>query len=299
MGFEREIHPEAVLSVRYVRRDYRDQLQDVDVHEVRIDPRTGELADRIGLYEPPVRVGANPTRLPDGRPDLFIQNIFFNEVLKVGNTNEARYHAVELELRKRLSHRWQMLGSYTYSRAVGSAEDFQSQLGNDPSTVESEFGYLDYDQRHVVKVNLSTFLPRDWQVGVSGSWSSGLPYSVMSRFFALDNADYQQFRTRYGFTDFDGTSLRFHSLQRNSERNNAVLDLNAKGRKNFVLGRNVAALSSEVFNILNTDDLRIVSYEPNRFGGFDPATFSQISASTIDATRRFGRRYQIGFQIQF
>ncbi|OLC56151.1 MAG: hypothetical protein AUH92_00700 [Acidobacteria bacterium 13_1_40CM_4_69_4] len=61
----------------------------------------------------------------DGLPDLYIQNFFFNQILRVGNFNYARYRAIEAELRKRLS----------------------------PSTTEFEFGYRDYDQRHVVKLN--------------------------------------------------------------------------------------------------------------------------------------------------
>ncbi len=156
------------------------------------------------------------------RPDLFINNFFFNQVLRVGNFNEARYKAIEFELLKRLSRRWQLQGSYTYSRAVGAAEDFQSRLGNDPSTVESEFGPLDFDQRHVVKVNATTFLPGDWQLGFAASWSSGLPFSVISRFFAGDDVGYQQFRTRFGFTetvfddDEDRLKRQFTTLQRNS-----------------------------------------------------------------------------------
>ena len=91
------------------------------------------------------------------------------------------------------------------SRFRACSEDFQSRLGNDPSTVESEFGYLDFDQRHVIKLNTVLFLPGDWQFGVSASWSSGLPYSVVNRFFATDNFDYLQFRTRFGFVD-DGNN---------------------------------------------------------------------------------------------
>ena len=60
----------------------------------------------------------------DGKPDLFIHNFFFNQILRVGNVNEARYKAIELQLTKRLSRKWQMDGSYTYSRALGDAEDF-------------------------------------------------------------------------------------------------------------------------------------------------------------------------------
>lgn len=194
-----------------------------------------------------------------------------------------------------------MQGSYTYSRAVGAAEDFQSRLGNDPSTTESEFGYLDYDQRHVVKVHAMTFLPRDWQVGASAAWSSGLPYSVISRFFASDNADYQQFRTRFGYTLVEsGISPRFVPVRRNSGRNEAILDLNLRARKALVIGRTSAALFLEVFNLLNTDDLRVYTYEPTPdVASITLDTPTPRGALQIDAVRRFGRRFQVGLQIEF
>src|SRR6185503_5022998 len=194
---------------------------------------------------------------PDGRPDLFVRNHFFNQVLKVGNTNSSRYNAFEVELRRRLARRWQLQGSYTYSRAEGAAEDFQSRLGNDPSTVESEYGYLDFDQRHVVKLNAGFYLPGDWQLGVASQWASGLPYSIVSRFFALDNIGYQQFRTRYGFTELEEGKLQFQTIPRNSERNASTFNIDASARKNFVWGRTTWAVSLEVFNLLNSDDLRI------------------------------------------
>src|SRR6185436_7754982 len=165
---------------------------------------------------------------------------------RVGNYNEARYRGIEVELRRRLARRWEMQASYTYSRAVGAAEDFQSRLGNDPSTTEYEFGYLDYDQRHVVKLNGVTFLPGDWQVGASSTWSSGLPYSVISRFFSVDNADYQQYRTRFGYTLVgSGKEPRFIPMRRNSGRNDATFDLNLRARKALVIGRTAASLLFE------------------------------------------------------
>jgi outer membrane receptor protein involved in Fe transport len=311
VGFEREVAPEMSLAIRYIDRHFREQLQDIDInHSLRTDPDTGALTDRYGSL---IRVGNLVTPTPDGRPDLFIHNFFFNEILRVGNFNEARYKAIELEFLKRLSRRWQLQGSYTYSRAVGAAEDFQSRLGNDPSTVESEFGNLDYDQRHVVKLNAMSFLPRDWQVGFVASWSSGLPYSVVSRFFALDDTQYQQFRTRYGFTD---TDLEFQTLNRNSERNQAVLDLNLQVKKSLVLGKTSAAIFVEVFNLLNSDDLRVFTFEPNRGfdeseqgclqfcgqqgAGVDAQGLSGVSnVVQLDGERRFGRRWQVGIQFDF
>ena len=305
LGFEREIAPETALSVRAVQRRYQDQLQDVDVnHETRIDRFTGQPSDQFGVIttienEDPEGDPVT-TSAPDGRPDLFVRNQFFNQVLRVGNFNTSKYHAFEVEVRRRLARRWQLQGSYTYSRAIGAAEDFQSGLGNDPSAVESEFGYLAFDQRHVVKVNAGFYLPGDWQVGMASQWASGLPYSIVSRFFAVDNVGYQQYRTLYGFTELQGDSLKFHPVNRNSERNGSTLNLDASARKNFVWGRTVWAVSLEVFNLLNRDELRIHTFEPTRTIGFDAGSAKlESSPLSLDAERRFGRRFQLGFQFSF
>jgi hypothetical protein len=309
-GVEREIAPETALAVRYIHRDYRDQLQDVDInHELVLNPLTGAPYDQVGvqfeipgrpafpggpIVTPPIEIA-----LPDGRPDLYIQNPFFNQILRVENSNTATYSAVELELRRRLARRWQMQASYVYSRAQGNAEDFQSKVGNDPSVTESEYGYLSFDQRHVVKVNAAVFLPADFQLGIATSWSSGLPYSVISRFFSSDNVGYTQFRTLFGTTTVEGGAPQFNPLPRNSERNAAVLDLNMSVRKSFVLGRSIGAVSLEVANLLNSDDLHIVSYEPVTASSYDLGGGVPVTPLQLDATRRFGRRFQIGLQFSF
>jgi hypothetical protein len=309
LGFEREVAPEVALSIRYVRRDYREQLQDVDInHHTLPAPGGSGLWDQIGLLLPDPTGNEPARRVPDGKPDLYIDNPFFNQVLLIGNTNTARYRALELQVTKRMSRRFALDGSYVYSRAEGAAEDFQSRLGNDPSTVESEYGYLDYDQRHVVKLNSVVYLPGDWQFGMGANWSSGLPYSVVARFFSFDSADYQQYRTRYGYVNGSG---QFVSEGRNSRRNNAVLNIDMRVKKSFVLGHTVGGFFFDVFNVLNSDDLRITAYDPSRAqttqsSTLDPTSSSGGSATVpatsglqIDGERRFGRRYQIGFQFDF
>ncbi|HKQ96914.1 MAG TPA: TonB-dependent receptor, partial [Candidatus Polarisedimenticolia bacterium] len=303
VGFERELAPEVALAVRFIHRDFRDQLQDVDInHDVSINPENGRFRDIIGVITRfKDNVGNESERTsPDGKPDLYTNNYFFNQVLRVGNENFGQYRAFEIELRRRMSRRWEMQGSYVYSRAQGQAEDFQSKAGDDPSTIENEYGYLDFDQRHVAKLSLGMFLPADWQAGATTTWSSGLPYSVISRFFALDNSNYAQFRTRYGYTAREGDDVVFVTLPRNSRRNDSVYDLNLSARKNFVIGRSAASVSFEVFNVLNSDDLRIYSYEPAQSSGFDLDSGTSVSdALQLDAVRRFGRRFQVGFQVSF
>ena len=306
IGFEREIAPELGFSVRFIERKYRQQLQDIDVnHTLRYGP-DGQVLDSLGAISLGGPSGGRPdpsVRFPDGRPDLFIRNYFFNQVLRIGNFNEARYRGIEVELVKRLARRWELQGSYTYSRARGAAEEYTSRLGNDPSTLESEYGYLDYDQRHVVKLAGITYLPRDWQLGMVAVWSSGLPYSQVSRFFSLDSAGYQQYRTVYGSTRrAENFEFEFVPERRNTFRNNAMLDLNLRARKAFVIGRTSAAAFIEVFNLLNTDDLLIRTYEPDKPqdpGPVTPEGLGPAGPLQLDATRRFGRRFQLGLQIEF
>ncbi|HEU4402867.1 MAG TPA: hypothetical protein VFT43_12245, partial [Candidatus Polarisedimenticolia bacterium] len=212
--------------------------------------------------------------------------------------NEARYHALEFEVTKRLSRKWQMEGSYTYSRALGSAESFQSSLGDDPSSIHNQFGYLNYDQRHQVKFNAVTYLPGDWEVGGTFSWSSGYPYSIIERFLSLDNYDYPQFRTLFGSVqripvanDPNHRGYRFVDSRRNSQRNPSWYNIDVRGEKAFVIGHMSSKVFLTVENLLNTDDLRIFTYEPT--------APDRGGALQLDSTRRFGRRFEVGFQFEF
>ncbi|HEV8702141.1 MAG TPA: carboxypeptidase regulatory-like domain-containing protein [Candidatus Polarisedimenticolia bacterium] len=283
VGFERELAPEVALKITYVNRAFRYQLQDRDINHTFRNDANGRPIDVLGHY---ASAGA---QVPDDRPDLFVNNAFFNQVLFVGNINTARYRGLEVELTKRLSRKWQMQASYTYSRAVGAAEEYLSPLGDDPSVVQDEFGYLDYDQRHVVKINAAAYLPGDWQIGAVMSWASGLPFSIVDRFVAADNLGYEQFRTFYGYADrMNGTYV---SVGRNSGRNKASMNINVRAQKAIVMGHFNSKLFVSVDNLLNADDVRIFSLDRN------DAAVSQ--SGRVVSERRFGRRYELGVQLDF
>jgi len=304
LGFERELAPELSLSVTYIQRDFRQQLQDVDLnHNTRIDPKTGRLADNFGIEITGGGFGEEDTgraeRQADGKPDLYIQNFLFNRVLRLGNYNDQSYRGLELEVVRRLSRKWQMNGSYTYSRSQGDAESFLSDTGDDPTLTEFESGFLNYDQRHVVKLNATAYLPGDWQIGGTAQWASGLPYSFIQDFNAQDNVGYVQSRKRFGYTDKFGV---FQSENRNDHRNHAVYVLNARARKSFVMGKASAGAFFEVFNILNSDDLRVYTINPIVETILPARSVSNKQGNTalqVDEVRQFGRRFQFGIQIDF
>ena len=67
-----------------------------------------------------------------------------------------------------------------------------------------------------------------------------------------------------------GSELKgWNYVSRVSVRNHAVLDLNLRARKSFVIGRCASALFLEVYNVLNSDDLRVYTYEPVPTAGFN------------------------------
>jgi len=281
-GFEREIAPETALKITWIDRRFRDQLQDIDLNHLPFDygaciPRApwvrtvdgpdGQLDDCAGG--------------PDGVQDLYIQNPAWGDVLVVGNSNTARYRAAVLEIVRRFYRSWQMEVSYTWSKAVGDAEDFNQLLGNDRTTVEDERGPLLYDQRHVFKLNSIALVGRGVRLGGSIQFESGLPYSVLESGQLPDAVP-----PPYLGLGQPENRLRlvYPTGARNDHRNPPFWTFNARVAKDMSLGSGVdLSLTMEVFNLLDDDRLRIYDVTDGR----------------TNFERRFGRRWQLGFRLAF
>jgi hypothetical protein len=231
------------------------------------------------------------TRVGNNVPDLYAYNFFFNQIFRFGNYNTSEYDGIEVQVTKRLSRKWQMDASYTYGRAQGFAESFDAELGDDPATTPYEYGYLDYDQRHIVRFNGTTFLPGDWTVGGILAWSSGLPYSAITQVFDLNSFDYGQNRTLFGRVVPGNQGAVFVPERRNSRRNDPILNINLQATKSFVIGRFNSKLFLAVDNVLNTDNLDVTAYVPD-----NPNRDANLQ---LIAERDFGRRYSVGFQFEF
>jgi len=121
------------------------------------------------------------------------------------------------------------------------------------------------------------------------SHSSGLPFSIINEFTAFDNLGYSQFRTFYGYVAPDRSGFVF--LRRNTERNPAVLNISLRAQRAFVIGRLSSKLFLSVENVLNSDDLRILRVNSH--------VDSTSGLPQFDSVRRFGRRFEIGMQVDF
>ncbi|HET9480148.1 MAG TPA: hypothetical protein VFP98_00190, partial [Candidatus Polarisedimenticolia bacterium] len=212
--------------------------------------------------------------VPNGAPDLYVLNTNWFQVLRTGNFNRAEYTSTELSLRKRLHRNWQMFLSYTYSKALGEAESFTDFLGNDPAASDIAPGFLDFDQRHILKWQGVTHLPGELLLGATVQWASGLPYSLVST--VVDHDD---------FGNLSGRRTFFPTGVKNDERNEGQWLINARLEKRIHLGKweGSAFLSGE--NLLDDDHLRVESYN--------------LGQGAFDGTRSFGRRYEIGVALLY
>jgi len=276
VGIDRELTPEFSVSVRYITRKGRDQIQSRDINHYTIDTDFDGVPD--DTYDDSDIGGRSAAGFPDTFPDLYALNPFFGAVLSLDNVNTSDYRGLEINLSKRLHRNWQFDFSYTWSEAQGFAEAFQDFfLGNDTSQVQNEFGFLDYDQTHVVKFNAVAQFPKRIQFGTRVTWESGLPFSLIRRGFTFDENANPTFRQIYP------------TAQRNDQRNGGrwLIDLNL--RKDFQLGRSSAGFDFTVTNLLNSDDLEI----DNINDGY------RVFQLVDDSQRRFGRRFQLGFTMNY
>jgi len=300
LGFERELAPEWSASITYIRRKGYNLLQDVDINHVTC-PQYGEefgidpyLICGDGGFLELDKFGDDGTSpsagnveggsfsfdrsfsAPNGAPDLYTVNNGFNQILRIGNNNSSDYEAYELKVVKRLHRNWQMQASYTWSKATGQAENFQSGLGNDPQTKDDEAGYLDFDQRHILKFQAVTRLPHEISVGANIEWHSGTPWSQIQTVVDQDSTGNQIFRQFYP------------TRQRNDQRNDGEWLIDTRIEKNFVIGKVQAGGFFNIQNILDVDTLAITDFDVTALNGIP-----------LNAQRNFGRRFEIGAIFNF
>lgn len=230
----------------------------------------------------------NLVERPDGRADLYIRNPQWGPIFRIGNYNSGRYDGVQLQLTRRQYNGWQMDASYTWSRNVGQAEDFEQVLGNDSSTLDDEKGYVGFDQRHSVKLNAAVITKANIRLGTSISWQSGLPYSLQEQQRSNNTLPFEM---RQLGTPDPIVRTSYPTRQRNDQRNRGYWNVDVRVAKEFKAGRNLnIQLGADIFNLLD-DDTYIIYNEGLKYG--------RILNGSAEGTRNFGRRFQISVKFQF
>jgi hypothetical protein len=225
---------------------------------------------------------------PDGYLDTYTHNVGWGSIYMTGNFNFATYKGLQLEVIRRQYRNWQMNASYTWARALGNGESWNSFLGDDRTTRDAEFGYLSYDVRHSLKVNATTITPWGFRAGTAVTWESGLPYSILQQKPTADSAP----PTMIDLGDPEPRArLRYITGRRNDQRNRPYWNFDVKLDKEMNLGKGMnLQVAMDIFNLLNDRTYQIwnpFSELGDQLNGYN------------DGYTRMGRNYQLSMKLSF
>jgi len=167
-GYQRELARNVGFNVSWVQRWFNDQTVDTEVGI----PVTGYTPRTLNDPGPDNLVNTaddRPITLFDVQPQYRGQNVVFH----TNFPGTQRYKGLELSVSKRMANRWQLLGSYVWSRLDG---DIVVDPNNPNFTIPSNAtGRGANDQPHAVKVIGSYVAPYKVMIGLNYQGLSGLP----------------------------------------------------------------------------------------------------------------------------
>jgi Carboxypeptidase regulatory-like domain/TonB dependent receptor/TonB-dependent Receptor Plug Domain len=259
LGFEYGLGPDFSVGVSGIYKKYGNNLG-------AIDP-TRPFAtsyDAVQVTNPATK---QPMTIYLEKPSL--GSIPTQSLLTNPPDAKGDYKGVELVVRKRLSNRWQLLGSYLWGRAYGNiGTHYNDGIGfneTTPNAIINSYGPLALDSTHQVKLNGSYVLPYDITFAVAYLGMTGYPaqpqISDIGSSFA--GATYYQF-TRgvdYPATNAAGQQYRSSTLllpvtARGTYRVDFRNIVNVRVEKSFDLGSNRRlGLLLDGFNIFNTSSI--------------------------------------------
>ncbi|MFQ5927656.1 MAG: hypothetical protein ACE5MH_09515, partial [Terriglobia bacterium] len=157
-------------------------------------PMSGQSRIRGGSWWGAVLAGRFPM-------NFFQANPFVASARAMANDGFSTYHALQIEVRRRMSQGLMLQGSYAFQKALADFDGDQNTLINDTRPSSTRFPrstIQEYMPRHTVKVNWIYELPfgpgkgfapesgiwrkllEGWQTGGIINWRTGRPIGILS-----------------------------------------------------------------------------------------------------------------------
>jgi hypothetical protein len=274
VSYQRELMSNVSFSASWIRRWFNDQTVDVNV------------GVPTSAYVPVAFTDSGPDNLRGTGDDRQVTFYNINRTLAPTDvfyhTNFAgtqHYRGLELSLGKRMSNRWQLMGSYVWSRLDGDFILDPTNPNNLVSTVKTGRGPTNIagsgasnDQPHAFKLIGSYQAPWGVNVGANYQALSGLPIDrVLS--VALTQG-----------------TINYRVDERGAFRADFLNLLSLRGDKSFrINGQRRVSIVAEVHNLLNSNAGQ------NSYGSLTRSYASQAAFDTARAANQsyFGRVQEI------
>jgi hypothetical protein len=227
---------------------------------------------------------------------LLLQNDVYS------SAGSAQYMGGILEVRKRFSNHFSMMGSYTYSKAIDTTTDFNSDYGPmDMTNLRAERGLSGFDQRHkivfssVIQSPCHNWFMSGMELSPIISYNSGHPFNLLA------GSDVNG--------DRHSTNDRPVGGSRNTGTGPSFFTWDMRLSKEFHFGEKAGlTLIAESFNLLNRTNYSgvndVAGSNFSTLPGFTtfrvPGKTSFLPNSPLAFTSDFNRRqFQLGARITF
>lgn len=155
LGADREVMPDTMVSVHFTAKFTRG---------VYAQDETNLIYDEDGYSY----VGSS-----NGRLEAIYR-------IRTPTISRRDYYQTDVSFQRNFAKRWQALLTYSYVVSKGTMQDGLGAGLSNPSQVDLNYGNLETDIRHQVKLGASWDIPNDpWttKIGASGDFYSGSPLS--------------------------------------------------------------------------------------------------------------------------
>ena len=200
-GIEREIVPGLSISASYIYSHTIGLPTAIDTNLLPAPLSTIPLANGKNVsyrnWNPSAGTPGDPdplggTEFPGGvspcaNPFKCFVNPFIVQNNEYASVGTALYQGGILEIKKRFSNHFSVLGNYTYSKGFDTGTDFNSDYGpQDPTNLGADRGLSEFDQRH--KVVVAGVIDSPWtnpilagfQLAPIFTYNSGHPFNLLA-----------------------------------------------------------------------------------------------------------------------
>ena len=279
IGIDHELVANLAVGASYIHKRARDFIGRIDTASAWaprtvVDPGNGNVLTVYNRSTPAQNVRIQLTNTGTDTCSYCTEDF------------RQQYDGVLLTLTKRMSQRWQAIGSLTIAKVEGlhsGSSSAQSSaaagFGDDPNDLINAYGVLGLDRDFMWKLQASYILPADVVLSTNWIWQAGRPYARklnVTRF-----AD--------GTTPSQGSFTIFLEPRDGSLRMESQNYVNLRAEKRFGFGgsRRLTAMV-DVINLLNADT---------------PLTLIQENVASVNfavpATRFNPRRAMVGVRVEF
>jgi hypothetical protein len=285
-------------------------------------------------YHEILSVDANepyPTVLPNGQLYYAPGAPFANPSLSASTTwlseGVSSYNALQVDLRRRLAHGFQVRGVYTFSKSLDDGGTLATAVGANapafvmyPGNPKWDYGLSTFDVRHLATVNATYELPfghgkltRGWSLAGVVTAQSGFPFTPALGFNPTNNGDSRNpIRPSWNpaFTGplilghpsrwFDPSAFAvpangtYGNVGRNTLIGPGLTTVDASLMKDFLLNERMKLqFRSEFFNLLNHSNFAT----PNNVVYTSATSGVSPTAGVITATSTTSRQIQFALKL--